>query len=447
MKRPSFIHSPSIVLITSILLLALGHADVLTLKDDDILTGSVSSIIDDSLTLQSVATENIIQVKTDALKAINFSNPNPVPLSHSELVTLKNGDLIPCSISSLNEKNLNIDTWFAGTLRIPRTSLSTVQFGITQPTIIFNDDPNLSDWEIERGQWDVVTETTHGITKKYYECLSRGSIAKKIETPNNIHIRYDLKWNTSINFTFKFCADNKGAEAKQSAYKLFINYDGVQITRHLNGSEKNLLNSHIKINDLQDKKIRVSIHLNKESGEIHTSINDKLIDTTSYDKITPVDGHYMIFNIGSGDGSRISNFKITESTLTKNHSIQINSLSDVSDLLIDQESNQLEGGIQFIKNNPSTGKSIISFRPKGATDQALEIPESRINALYFGRVDDDELIEKPSIKATTVDKGVIHFNDLKIIDQKIIGKHSDLGDCEMDLKALLSIQYLQTSSQ
>lgn len=426
---------------------SLCHADTLTLKDGDSLSGSISSITEEAISLLSPATPTPLQVRPDGIEQITFSNNAAAPVVHSELVTLKNGDVIPCSLLSLSDSTLELDTWFSGKLDTPRSSVSTLQFGITPEKIVFNDEPNLDDWKIERGKWNVISEKVNGFTQQKYECLERGSIAKQIDIPNNINISYDLEWQTSINFTFKFCADNTGRTEKQNSYHLFINYEGLKITRHQNDTKKTLLTKASKFNNLKEKKLSISINLNRDTGEIAALMNGKLIDKVAHDTLEPTQGNYMTFSIGSGDGFRISNFKITESTSSPNSKHGADQPSGASDLLIDNESNKFKGSIEFIKKKSPDDQFTIAFTSEDSPDQTLEIPAHRVRTLYFGQPDDEKETVKMPLKVTTIDKGSLQLSDIKFTDQKITGKHPDLGHCEIDIKAISSLKYQRSPSE
>lgn len=443
MKTNLFISIPS----TAVLILgaSLAHADILTLKDDDRLSGTVLSIIDDTITLKSATTDTPFQIREDALKTVRFSRSPAPKHTYSELLTLKNGDIIPCSLLSLDDSALKIDTSFSESLHVPRSSISTLKFGISAPKTIFKDDLNLTSWEIIQGKWNVVSDDSDSDPQKKYECSGPGHISRKIDTTGNINISYDLEWDTSVNFTFRFCAANNGVTNKQNSYQLVANHSGIQISRYQSETLpiKNLCSSSTNINKLKGKKIRFSINLNRDSGEISAMANDEFIGST-YDTSDPAQGQHFTFSIGNHSSNQclISNFKITALPSGKNARPRLDKPTGVSDILIDNEADEISGSIDTIQQSAGDNeKLVIGFRADKSGGGSIQIPEHRISTLYFGTPEDEDEPPAMLFKASTTDSGSIQFSEIKLIDHKVTGIHPDLGRCEIDTKQLSSLEY------
>src|SRR5688572_30864660 len=100
------------------------RADDLTLTGDARLTGTVRSINEAGVVeLASALSPEPVLLKAGAVTKVEFSAPESVSNPPGSLIELANGDLLPATVESLDEKNLSVVTSDAGRLSIPRTAL------------------------------------------------------------------------------------------------------------------------------------------------------------------------------------------------------------------------------------------------------------------------------------------------------------------------------------
>ena len=72
------------------------------------------------------------------------------PFSHTSYVTLKNQDMIPGKVLSLNETQLTLETDYAGKITIPREAIIDIQFSPLGNQIIYRGPfTEEEDWEVK----------------------------------------------------------------------------------------------------------------------------------------------------------------------------------------------------------------------------------------------------------------------------------------------------------
>lgn len=427
---------------------AFTEADTIKLQEDDQLSGKILSISDGTINIKSALTNKLLEIKQEKLDKISFKRAEPNTHTYSELVTLKGGDIIPCSLLSLNESELKAEAWFSEPLSIPRDHLSTIEFGIQQKKFVFQDDANLHSWETLNGKW-----TT---SQKKYECQGVGFIAKKVPTPQNALISYDIEWDQSLHLACHIFAKTADPISKHGGYEITINNSSndIKIKRH-QGEFQATKDVFIKSIELrpEQKKSTLNMRFNRDSGEISIILDGQLIGT-AYDSPPPQEGDYIILQNKKNQPLRLSNLKIAELPSIKDTRRRLHKLSGTSDLLIDNEANELKGDIRLINKDISNNKLTISFYPNNQTSSSqkeIKIPEHRISTLYFGKPEDEEpqiLKSDQSLSIKMFGTGIFQLKKIQLVDGNLTGEHASLGNISINTNAILSIkQQAQASEQ
>ncbi|MFP6879904.1 MAG: hypothetical protein VCA34_03090, partial [Roseibacillus sp.] len=100
---------------------ALLAEDRISLKDGSIMSGTVLSIeADGKVVVDSSLSSKPILLRGQALRSISFDVAVSSQPGHPELLHLVNGDILPGTLRSLDEKELLFQTWYAGEIRVER---------------------------------------------------------------------------------------------------------------------------------------------------------------------------------------------------------------------------------------------------------------------------------------------------------------------------------------
>lgn len=83
---------------------------------------------------------------------ILFSQANPTALTPSCHIRFAGGDDLYGSLLSLDADNVQFNTWFGGTLKIPRSAVQTITFLPKGYSIVYEGPTSAADWKITAGQ-------------------------------------------------------------------------------------------------------------------------------------------------------------------------------------------------------------------------------------------------------------------------------------------------------
>jgi hypothetical protein len=137
------------------------------------------------------------------------------------LVRLINNDELVGSLTSLDREELVLDTWYAGSLRIPRGHVRSVRWSATNQ-IVYEGPTGLEGW--------TVTDTKDGqpaqsaVAWKYRDGVffakEAGAIARDVKLPDLASIDLDVAWRDFLQLTVTLYTDSL------SVYQLSRNVQG-----------------------------------------------------------------------------------------------------------------------------------------------------------------------------------------------------------------------------
>ena len=107
--------------------LQMGAQDILEFSNGSKWLGQVKEFNKDSLSLKSELSAENLPFKNTYFKSIQFAQSETV-LKKSHTIHLTNGDILPGNLIGMNEKQLTVDTTFAGVLILPKTLVKKIQY-------------------------------------------------------------------------------------------------------------------------------------------------------------------------------------------------------------------------------------------------------------------------------------------------------------------------------
>ncbi|MBT8037599.1 MAG: hypothetical protein KJO21_08650 [Verrucomicrobiae bacterium] len=410
-----------------------AHADIIELHNGDQLTGNIQSLDNTLITLQSALSLTPLKIKAEAVRKITFPDTPKENQTHTEQLTLTNHDVIPCKVLSIDEKKLHVSTWYAGNFSIPRPHIQTLQFGIFEEKTIYTGNDAPSQWSTHDGQWSQ--------SKNSYSCRSKGTLARKLDLPENVRFNFDLSWKGNPNFAFRFCAETNAATTKQDTYELVFNSAGMQIRRFENSTQPAapLANIPIKPFSYDGAKLNIDLRVNRADGLITLYI-DKKFHGTWHDTFNPSKGNHIILNNRGNSSSRctITDFRVIQ----MNHSAiprhRENALLSKEDVLIDSEGEKISGDIIHL-NGKTPDKRTLVFNANHSSSP-IRVPDHRISTLLFAQPENVQEFPLPHFTAKLKNNGSIQLKQIKFVQGGISCQHPILGPCKINIHALHRIQ-------
>jgi hypothetical protein len=124
--------------------------DILNFKNNDTLHGEfVGFDGTKSLLWKNQQAEQTITFNTSELRKVVFNQGlSRRPFLHSSLLTLSNGDILPCSISEITDSNILVHTDFADDLRIPKKHVTSCILNPLGQQILYQGPYLADNWEL-----------------------------------------------------------------------------------------------------------------------------------------------------------------------------------------------------------------------------------------------------------------------------------------------------------
>jgi len=418
-----------------------SRADTLTTTAGDKLSGTTQSFRRDVIVFQSPMTSSPLHIKGNSLDVITFPHSNQQELLHSELITLTNGDTLPCNIRSMNQDQLTLSTWYAGDINIDRSHIRSLRFGIEERKVIFIGNEPPKEWTSKHGDWELINNTDYRGT---------GFLAQKLELPKDGRCKFDLSWQQRPNFAFRFCAekgaDRNAVQTKQNTYEFILNSEGIQIYRYpADKSEPRRLMRLTAMDEslktsFKNKKINIELQFIRSENLLTLHIDSQLKGYFE-DPLSVPDGNYIIFNNRSSLPSEcvVSNIEVTSYTNSTQPRFDPESEASIkTDILNDNEGDSISGKLIAIQPD-ETDKLIITLDIKHSEDK-LQVPEHRLSSLYFAKDEKADPTPKGDYLLSLKDGGNLHVTLPKMSLSHVLADHSILGPLQLSRASLKSIK-------
>lgn len=166
-------------------------------RNGDVLTGQLESITPaDGLRWRHADAAVAIQFQPNALAEIHLGAQSPPTTTSPSFcyVRLTNGDELSGNLKSLDERHIVIETWFAGTLTLPRPRVASLRPAGPTPRVIFAGPDGMDGWtmgkplagNINPGEWRFMNGA--------FFASQSASIARDVKLPPSSSLEFDLAW-------------------------------------------------------------------------------------------------------------------------------------------------------------------------------------------------------------------------------------------------------------
>ena len=379
--------TPLLIIPLCLILVSSAHGDTLETDHGDTISGTVESLEHGTVVFKSPMSPQALQIKASSLKHLTFPQTNKSGPKHSEVLTLINGDALPCHVTSIDENHLSLTTGYAGNLNVDRSKIRSVRFGIMSEEILFIGNESPETWTHMDGSWSMTGDQA-------YE--GKGHLAQQLTLPDKVRYQYDLSWQSTPNFAFRFFAENNSAASKQNAYELIFNSKGMEIRRYPDNTQIaldiiSLSPADIQQGQKQKKSINIDLRVDKSEGLISLYLDSTFIGTWEDETVSPTNGNYTIFHNRSDQKTNcvISNIAITSRIGSINSRFYDKDATLAkTDILTDNEGDNIPGKLVEMQSDDAN-KRIVIFERKNAQDSleevSLQVPEHRVSTLLFAK--------------------------------------------------------------
>ncbi len=408
---------------------AVAAEDRINLKDGSTLRGTVQGIESDGkVVIDSALSPKPLLLRSEALRSVDFDVKLATPRGHPELLHLVNGDIFPGSLRALDADALELHTWYAGDISIPRRFVRAVDFGVLPQKLVYQGPKGLEEW-INNDDW--VFENGKLV------CDTSGTIAREGILPENFILRFRIEWENSPNFRIYFCDDYLKRTGNADRYYFEVNSAGLQLKRQTSEGDRrwfNLANSPRRPEEFQGRGIDVEIRVDRDRRLVYLYLNDEKLGRYP-DPIDsfPTGTGIMLQSQAGGDLKnivpRIEVYEwdaISQLRRTEGHD------DPKTDAIVDVNGEHHSG--TAVRLEKQDGKSRLVFQSPFA-DEALQIRTAQISSLYFkeaGGAPGD----RAKIQFELRGGGKLRLSSILMGDKTLTAQHPLLGELTLNREAL-----------
>lgn len=381
------------------------------------------------------AIRQVLEIDPSSIAFISLKGPQGTnaPSNQTCLVKLTNEDQLLGELISLDEKEVTLNTWYAGALTIPRSMVRLIAPGQSAPSAVYEGPVSLDEWKAKsnsgmpRGN---AASTGWQFKDGALYSMGNGSIGREVALPAMSRIEFDLAWNGYLQLGFSFYSQNLESYGGH-CYMLQLSSGSVYLSRmNKDGNSTNL--GHAEAKALaQRSKVRVTVLSDKEQKAITLLINGVQIKQWSdRGDFSPGTG-LAFFQQGQGV-IRLSNIRVAAWDGKIEQPAKPGEKSK-EDLVRLGNNDKISGALKAIR------QGTMSFGTEFAT---LEVPLSRIQSIEMA----GEAMKSPERKPTDIravfqGRGSVTLTLDRWDDQQIVGTSTSFGPVKFQPAAFTRIDF------
>ena len=414
-------------------LLLPAAADEVLLADGSKLSGTVTALADGGqLILSSPLAFEPFQLKADRLKRVNFAAAGEFNDRDDALVVLANGDQFPGELAAIDAESVTVRTLFAGEIKIPRSSVNTIQLGVSPPKIIYRGPADDSGWEIKNG-WR--------FDSMRFAADNSGTIFRKFDIPGSFLIRFRVSWRNTPNIQVYFADDSFETTGKADRYYLQFGGAGMELKRQQSNEGHPFLSMASipgEPGDYPDNNLDVELRVDRKLGQVHLFLDGEEEGKFADPVKTRPTGQGIMFrsNIGGDDSQFIDNIEIREWDPSSDRHRTEERGDEKQDVLITRSSDRGTGSILGMVAGADGG----TIRYKGPHHpDPVELSVSDVSTLYFAKPADAAEPAGQPLKLGLRGRGSLGVTGCVFTAESVTAKHPLLGDLTIRRDAIANL--------
>jgi hypothetical protein len=421
-------------------LCAVLPADVITLAGDDIrLSGTVRSISEAGVVeLACDVSPEPLLLKEGAVTRIGFREKESADTTANALLELINGDVLPVSIESMDDKKLIVVSPDAGRLEIQRDVLKSMQIGIRKRKVIYADPKAADEWKSPDPSraWNI--EDGGFFSQKV------ASASKKFDLPEQFILRFTLKWEARQSPSFKVCFADPLLEIGKPADRYFLQFGGagLELKREsTKGKRYNTLKQlNFMPNQFANNLLKVEMRVDRKACRIRLFLNDEEEGIIADPISGAPDGSGITLECNTIGESvqRIDDLEILEYDDAPGRHRTEERGDRKNDSLISTEDDRWSGSLTGIRK--SGAGVVFSFKSDFQKD-ALEISGANVSTIFFATKAGGGSGEKtqPFILRLKGD-GSLHVSSCRLDGEAATVAHPLLGPLNLQRAGITGIE-------
>ncbi len=424
---------------------AVLHADDLTLAGDARLTGTVRSINEAGVVeLDSALSPELLRLTADAVEKVEFSSPESAPNPPGTLIELINGDLLPATIESLDDKNLAVTTADAGRMTIPRSALKSMQLGVRKRKVIYAGPTSLEEW------------TRDGEGSKNWSFANKSLVAngparasRNFEAPQQFILKFALKWQGSPNFKIHFADPLTPKVDPVDRYYLQFNGAGLEIKRESSQGQafQSVIIPPATPEQFPENQVDVEIRVDRKTSRLQLFLNGEL-EGEGFDPVArPPMGNGVTFinNSPAGMTQEVRGIEVLEFDNTRTRHRAEDRGDSKTDSLISRDDDRWGGRLTAIRQGPDG--VVFSFK-SDFQEEPLELAEADVSTIFFAKpVEEAAPAQVHPFALRLRGEGSLRVSSCTFSEDAISARHPLLGALKISRTGVSALERLDSKPE
>ena len=421
---------------------ALGvlRADDLTLADDARLTGTVRSINEAGVVeLTSVLSPEPVLLKSGAVAKVEFSAPTTEANPPGTLIELANGDVLPATLESLDDKNLTVVTADAGRLTIPRLALKSMQLGIHKRKVIYSGPRNLEEWSRDGDGAKNWIFTNDSLVAN-----GPAQASQNFETPQQFIFKFTLKWHANPGFKVYFADPLTPKAEAVDRYYLQFNSAGMEIKRESSQEPhfQTVILPSVSLEKYPANQVDVEIRVDRKASRLHLLLNGEP-EGSGFDPLGKAPGGRGVTLLSSapaGMSQEILGIEVAEFDNTGTRHRAEDRGDPKTDSMISRDDDRWSGLLTGIRPGPDG----VVFAFKSDFQEApLELAEADVSTIFFAKPPQDAApLQAHPFALRLRGEGSLRVSSCTFSDDAISAVHPLLGALKINRAGVTALERL-----
>jgi hypothetical protein len=415
------------------LLSAATEGDTLTLNDGSMLRGTVTGLsAEGAISLTPEIASNKMAVPREAINNVKFAQTEAEPETHPSLITLRNGDFLPCEVLGLDASQIRIRSWYFGEKAIPRAAVASLSLGVRPQRQVYSGPDDVTNW-IENTGWR--------FEENALVANERGLIRRDLQLPENYILRFRLAWEGTPNFIVDFGELAGQQKQTDDRYRFSLNANGAELKRQRPGGRwaPPLFTSGQLPALRTSGEAEFEFRVDRKSQAIHLYIDGRwvkrLMDFSS--PKLPAGSAITLQCMGNNQGpQQVKLLEVFEwDAMTQRHQNE-GPGAGKEDSVINIDGERFGGQIrQIIGSGPD---AVLLSENAHAPDGLIRISLKDVTTIYF--VGPDPKVQADQAMTLQLrTKGLMTLNECRFEGDSLVCQHPLMGELRIDRRVLNSL--------
>ncbi|GAA5121480.1 hypothetical protein JIN84_00785 [Luteolibacter yonseiensis] len=254
----------------TLLLAAEETVSTVRFANDDQLPGTLESLSPEALVWKSPILDKPASFFLKDVLELGLTPEHPEGTArHEASVSLTNGDILRGQLASVGDEVVELDTWFAGRMKLNRLMISDISIS-GRPDLLYRGPTGLDDWK-QSGDKPAWNYQNGG-----FRSSAPGSIARDMKLPDECSISFDAAWRDSFSLDLNFFAGEPGSARSADGYVLTFRNRYLSLRSGRN--PQNLGNSATAEALQENEKARIEVRASLKTGKVCIFVDGEIID-------------------------------------------------------------------------------------------------------------------------------------------------------------------------